>query len=185
MNRGSLVGSGSSSSSSPAAAIGEGTVLASGTTQGGSVVPNSTKIGVTATRSNNPLSPVLEFDAHGNEIMYRTMSEKHFEHLQQTGVLLPTTETSISPLLSYSSKYDGVTVKLVTNPGTSSEIQKIGIAANKPASLELPDLSTQTGKWMQTNARFKVEGGQMTTQLGQGKAIDIFNENFIYFELVK
>ncbi len=37
---------------------------------------------------------------------------------------------------------------------------------------------------MQTNARFKVEGGQMTTQLGQGNAIDILNQNIVDFALV-
>lgn len=44
------------------------------------------------------------------------------------------TETSISPRLSYSSKYDGVTVKLLVEPGTSESLQEIGIAANKPAA---------------------------------------------------
>ena len=44
---------------------------------------------------------------------------------------------------------------------------------------------TQTGKWMDTNTRFKVEGGQMTTQLGQGKGIEIFNKNIVHFEKVQ
>jgi hypothetical protein len=43
----------------------------------------------------------------------------------------------------------------------------------------------KTGKWMKTNTRFKVEGGQMTTQLGQGRCIEIFNENIVHFEKVK
>jgi len=46
-------------------------------------------------------------------------------------------------------------------------------------------MSTQTGKWMDTNTRFKVEGGQMTTQLGQGKGIEIFNKNIVHFEKVQ
>lgn len=96
-----------------------------------------------------------------------------------------TTETSISPVASYSSKYNGVTVKITTNPETPAQLQKIGIAANPPAAAQPPSMSTQTGKWMQTNARFKVEGGQMTTQLGQGRALEIFNKNIVKFELFK
>lgn len=111
---------------------------------------------------------------YGNEIMYRTMSKEQYLELTETGRLPPTTETSISPNLAYSSKYDGVTVKITTAPGTSAQLQEIGIAANKPVAAQFPNMSTQTGSWMQTNARFKVEGGQMTTQLGQSRAIEIF-----------
>ena len=145
-------------------------------------------VGVPATRATNPLSPVLEFDAFGNEIVYRTMSESHFEHLQQTGVLLPTSETGISPTLAYASKYDGVTVKLTTAPGTSAKLQEIGIAANKPAQIQFPTMSTQAKNWMQTSVLFKVEGGkmpQMNTLLGQGKGIDIFNQNLVQFDRVR
>ncbi|WP_215796521.1 hypothetical protein [Paludibacterium paludis] len=116
--------------------------------------------------------------------MYRTMSERQFEQFSRTGKLPPTTETSISPSVAYSSKYDGVTVKITVTPGTSAQLQEVGIAANKPAKIQFPTMSTQTGPWMQSNARFKVEGGQMTTQLGQGRAIDIFNKNIVDFELI-
>lgn len=112
------------------------------------------------------------------------MSPEQYEILMETGRLPATTETSISPVLSYSSKYDGLTVKFTVAPGTSEQLQEIGIAANPPAAAQLPELSTQTGPWMQTNVRFKVEGGQMTTQLGQGPGINIFNQNTIQFEQV-
>ena len=46
-------------------------------------------------------------------------------------------------------------------------------------------MSTQTGKWMDTNTRFKIESGQMTTQLGQGKGMEILNNNIVYFEKVQ
>ncbi len=46
-------------------------------------------------------------------------------------------------------------------------------------------MSTQTGKWVNTNTRFKVEGWQITTQLGHGKEMEIFNKNIVYFEKVK
>jgi hypothetical protein len=128
---------------------------------------------------------VLEFDAHGNEIMYRTMSKAHYDRLLRTGKLMPTTETSISPSLTYSSEYRGVLVRLTTAPGTSAQLQEIGIAANEPAALEFPGMPTRAGGWMQSNARFKVEGGQMTTQLGQGRAIEIFSRNLVLFERVR
>ena len=143
------------------------------------------KVGVPATRSSNPLDTVLERDAYGNEIMYRSMSEKQYRIFEETGQLPYTGETSVSPLLEYSSKYDGHTVKITTQRGTSAQLQDIGIAANKPASIELPHLSTQTGKWNQTHSRFKVESGQMTTQFSQGKALDIFNQNILDFELLE
>ncbi|WP_367165853.1 hemagglutinin repeat-containing protein [Kosakonia cowanii] len=142
-------------------------------------------IGVPATQSKNPLNPVQQYDAHGNEIVYRTMSPEQFKQFERTGIMPATTETSVSPVLGYSSKYDGVTVKIVVKPGTFSELEKIGIAANSAAAKELPNMSTQAGKWMDTNIRFKVEGGQMTTQLGQGKGMDIFNKNIVNFEQVK
>ena len=147
----------------------------------------SGKIGVPATRSSNPLSPVLEFDAHGNEIVYRTMSVKDYKLMRDTGAVPATTATSTSPLLSYSAsgKYDGITVKITTKPGTSAQLQKIGIAENKPAAAQFPTMSTRTGKWMDEHARFKVEGNQMTTQLGQGKALEIFNKNILDFEPIK
>jgi hypothetical protein len=142
-------------------------------------------IGVIVTRSTNPLSPVLEFDAYGNEITYRTMSPEQARQFERTGKLPPTTETSTAASLEYASgkytKNGGITFKLTTAPGTSAQLQEIGIAANKPAALEFPEMSTQTGPWMQTNARFKVEGGQMTTQLGQGRALEIFNRNLVDF----
>ncbi|MDP9932632.1 hypothetical protein [Variovorax paradoxus] len=144
-------------------------------------------IGVPATRSANPLSTVLEFDAHGNEIMYRSMSREDYRYLRDFGELRPTTETSISPNLAYSSKYtnnNSVTVRFATTPGTSAALQEIGIAANPPAAKAL-SLAERNDSWMQTNTRFKVEGGQMTTQLGQGPGITTFNRGIVDFELVR
>lgn len=141
-------------------------------------------VGVPLTRAENPLSPVLEFDAFGNEIVYRTMSSEQYKLFKVTGVMPATGETSISPSLAYSSGYEGVTVRITTAPGTSAALQKIGIAANEPAAAQFSDMSMRPGSWVQENARFKVEGGQMTTQLGRGKALDIFNGNIVKFEVV-
>jgi hypothetical protein len=143
------------------------------------------KLGVPVAKAKNPLSPVQQYDAYGNEIVYRTMSEKQYEKFRETGIMPATTETSVSPVLGYSSKYNGITVKITVKSGTFSELEKIGIAANEPAAKQFPNMSNRTGKWMQTNTRFKVEGGQMTTQLGQGKGIEIFNHNIVDFERVR
>jgi filamentous hemagglutinin len=131
---------------------------------------------------------VQDFDAHGNEIFYRSIPEPHVRLLQETGRLPATTETSIAALDSYAGSYRGVLMKFTVKPGTSAQLQEIGIAANPAAAAQFPGMSVRTGKWMQTDARFKVEGfdkvgvDQMTTQLGQGRALDIFNSNIIHFE---
>ncbi|WP_226991943.1 hypothetical protein [Cronobacter condimenti] len=80
--------------------------------------------GVPVTQSKNPLNPVQQYDAHGNEIFYRTMSQKQDEKFLNTGVMPATTETSVSPVLGYSSKYDGVTVKIVVKPGHSQGLKR-------------------------------------------------------------
>jgi hypothetical protein len=149
-------------------------------------------IGVPATRSANPLSPVLEYDAHGNEIYYRAMKESHYKTLAEDGVLTGTGETSLAPLKAYSAGYKGALVRLTVKPGTSAQLQEIGIAANEPAAAEFPGMSTGIGPWNQTSARFKVEAtgvmninsglGIMNTQLGKGRGLDIFNANLLDFE---
>lgn len=136
------------------------------------------------TRSTNPLSPVREFDALGNEITYRTMSPAQAKQFELTGQLPATTETSMAASLEYASgkytKNGGITFRLTTKLGTSAQLQEIGVAAGPKAAAEL-NLPIRSGSWMETNASFKVEGGQMTTQLGQGRALDVFNENLIDF----
>ncbi|TDP71061.1 LysM peptidoglycan-binding domain-containing protein [Roseateles toxinivorans] len=155
-------------------------------------VEGAMRIGVPATRSANRLSPVLEYDIYGNEIYYRAMKESHYKRLAEDGRLIGTGETSLAPLKAYSAGYDGALVRLTVKPGTSSQLQDIGIAANNPAAAEFPGMSTGTGPWNQTNARFKVEAvgvrnindglGIMNTQLGKGRALDIFNANLLDFE---
>ncbi|MEN5093706.1 hypothetical protein ABE458_23710 [Pseudomonas protegens] len=152
-------------------------------------------VGVPVTKSSNPLSPVLEFDAKGNEIMYRVMSEADFAKMQRTGLIPGTGETSISPNKDYVGKYNGVLVRITTKPGTSAKLQEIGVSANSPTTNQFPSMSTQTGKWNQTNARFKVEAtgeahvsggaGVLNTQLGKGVALDIFNKNILRVETLR
>ncbi len=56
----------------------------------------------------------------------------------------------------------------------------------KAALNHMPDFFEQTGRWGFDHARFKLEGGQITTPLGKerGVALDIFNTNLIGFEAV-
>lgn len=147
---------------------------------------STAQIGETAFISRDALSAVIERDEFGNEIMYRTMTEEDFYYLERTGRVPSTSETSISPVFSYSSEnYRGVTVRLVTEPGTSFELQQIGVSANDATRLVFPDMpQSQAGEWAEDHAQFKVEKGQMTTQLGQGEALNIFNNNLVSFELV-
>ncbi len=98
----------------------------------------------------------------------------------------------MSPSSANSSSFKGVTVRIVLRPGTTEQLQSIGIAANEPAAAQFPGMSTHTGAWAQTNARFKVEGkevigapGQMTTQVGRGAALDIVNNNIVNFKPIK
>ena len=135
-----------------------GTEAGKGTT--GATQAGREAIRVPATQSKNPLNPVQQYDVHGNEIVYRTMSPEQFKQFERTGIMLATTETSVSPVLNYSSEYDGITVKITVKPSTFSELEKIGIAANEAAAKQLPSMSTQTGKCMDTNTSFKVEGGK-------------------------
>ncbi|RYE42498.1 MAG: LysM peptidoglycan-binding domain-containing protein [Hyphomicrobiales bacterium] len=144
-------------------------------------------VGAPVTRSANPLSPVLEFDAYGNEIMYRSMSRDHYRHLLENGELFPTKETFISPDFGYAANYtqnDSVTVRFATKPGTSAALQEIGIAAG-PRAAQALGLVERPGKWMQTNTRFKVEGDLMNTGLGQGPGVKIFNHGIVEFERVR
>jgi hypothetical protein len=66
-------------------------------------VPGDGELGIPAARSTNPLNPVLEFDAHGNELLYRTMSPADSAKLQRTGKLPATGERyfPISSLLKW------------------------------------------------------------------------------------
>lgn len=40
------------------------------------------------------------------------------------------------------------------------------------------------GKWNEEYARFKKEKGQITTALGKGRALELFNNNMIKYQIV-
>jgi filamentous hemagglutinin len=53
------------------------------------------------------------------------MSKEQYLQFTESGKLSPTTEASIFSSVLYSSKYDGVTVKITVAPGTSDALQEI------------------------------------------------------------
>jgi hypothetical protein len=147
---------------------------------------------VPASRSSNPLSPVLEFDAHGNEILYRTMSPADFAKMQRTGQIPSASETFVSPLEAYSKGYEGVTVKITVKPGTMDELMSIGGTGNAGTATLFPELPRVSKGWTATSAQFKLEAtnipsinngfGVVNTGLGRGEALRIFNSNILHYQ---
>ncbi len=119
------------------------------------------------------------------ETFYRTMSQEDYNQLKLTGEMPSTNETFISPTQSFSSNYEGVTVKFEVKPGTLDALKEIGVSNNTIQSIKdygiLPQV--QSG-WNINNAFFKGEGLQTNIGLGQGKAREIFNSNILNFEVV-
>ncbi len=142
------------------------------------------------------IGPLIERDAHGNEIFYRTMSEKHFLRLLNTDKIPATGETFISPLEAYAKNYNGVLIRLKTKPGTMAQLLDHGFAANAGTASHLPTLPISAPpNWGQTAAQFKLEGtgrininngnGVINTGLGKGNALTIFNENIIEWTRIR
>jgi insecticidal toxin complex protein TccC len=129
--------------------------------------------------------PVLEHDADNNEIVFRTMSEADYAHLLSEGKLTGTSETSISPAIAYSLKYNGVLVQFTVKPGTWAKIREIALVTNKEELNFFPDLSFKKGDWLEEHAKLKKESNQITTQVGKGKALKIFNDNIIGFQRIE
>ncbi|RAY95865.1 hypothetical protein DP187_24240 [Enterobacter cloacae] len=148
---------------------------------------NSTRsglIGVPVRGEKEWFQPVLEHDSDNNEIVFRTMSEENYEHLLNGRKLIGTSETSISPAISYSLKYNGILVQFTLKPGTWAKIREIALVTNKDELNLFPDLTFKKGHWVKEHAKFKKEANQITTQVGKGKALEIFNENIIGFQKV-
>ncbi len=158
----------------------------------GSLSSSESPVGTPTKTSNNPLSPSLETDAHGNEIYYRTLSPEHLNELKANGEIPPTSETFISPSQAYSSAYSGKLIRFTTKPGTMEELKKIGVTANSGTAPLFPDMDQAKKGWKLYNALFKLEGkrkphinsgnGVVNTGLGKGEALKSFNKNIIKFE---
>ena len=132
---------------------------------------------------------VIERDFWGNEILYRSVPQGHLKVLNRDSFLSATKQTSVSPLRSYAERYDGNLVRLVVKRGTMKQLDNIGVSANSATRDIFPYLPAgKSGVWRHNNAQFKVESGQITTQLGaqHGSALTLFNDNLIKFKpLVK
>ena len=138
------------------------------------------------------------FDTDGDgkaDIFYRSMSKEHFEQLKKSKKLGGTTETSITQSQDFASEYGGYLVRMTTKPGTKKKLEDMAITANDPAATEYPHLPTQkefntnnpNSKWGDEVSRVKIEGKDLTIQLGKedGKALNTFNENITEVELIE
>ncbi len=156
------------------------------------------KFGVPATRTDQ-LGIVQEFDIYGNEIYYRSFSQSNYEKFLETGKLPATKETSISPLESYASSYDGVLMRYSLASGTAEKLLSIGGYNNRGTLNFYPDLSHAPKGWNEHMASIKFEGqskpgkdlfyinngqGVINTQLGKGVALDLFNDNLLKAERI-
>ena len=135
--------------------------------------------------------PCVQLDPLGlaGETFFRTMSQEHYDTLVDTGRMPGTTETSTSPTHAFSSDYDGVTVEFETKPGTTAQLEAIGVSDGAPHTKSVhPDMPTGGKGWTKEHARFKTESlngkPQINIQLGKGKALDTFNDNIVSFKKV-
>ena len=118
-----------------------------------------------------------------NEVYYRTMNQDDYDYLRMTGELPATRETFISPTQSFSSNYDGITVRFELNAGTTDSLLNIGVSNNsKQAIKDFGALPQVSSGWNVNNAYFKGEGLQTNIGLGLGKALEIFNSNILSFK---
>ena len=115
------------------------------------------------------------------DVFYRTISETHYNRLMETGDIPPKKETSITQNFSYSSgyqeKYGGVTIEIVTQPGTLRILEKIGVKNNDGLEINkwYPNMEkTFTGWEKFGRVQFKEEKSQITINLVKGSDLDIF-----------
>jgi hypothetical protein len=128
-----------------------------------------------------------------SEVYFRSMSPANYEILSTTGrVAASTGETMVSPSLSYAAQYTGlsepsVLVKLVVQEGTTSQLAEIGVR-NTGALVRstYPEMEIVCKGWMESSAFFKQEGNELINiGLGKGPALDTFNNNLQYYDVIK
>lgn len=119
------------------------------------------------------------------EVFYRTMSQEQYDILRMTGEVQPTRETFISPTQSFSENYDGVTVRLEVRQGTTKQLTQIGVRdRSRQVTKDYGSMPACFKGWGTDHAYFKGEGGQTNIGLGQGRALEIFNQNLVGFQRV-
>jgi len=147
-----------------------------------------TEVGVPYAWSADPTSWVQEYDVDGNELFYRAMDPAHLRRLMASGSkyeVVPTGETGISSLDTYSKQYKGAVVRFAVKPGTAAALYKIGLAADG-SEAHYPDLrSVHHVDWQQKYVQFKNEGGVPNILLGKGAGIEIFRSNIVGYTVVR
>ena len=114
------------------------------------------------------------------DVFYRSISEKHYDRLLKSGNLPPSGETSIAEKAEYSEEYTGINLEFKLKPGTDKQFEKIGVRNNDGEKLikEYPNMKESFTGWKKYGyIQFKQEGNQITRNLGDGKGLDIFNQN--------
>jgi RHS repeat-associated protein len=132
------------------------------------------------------LSP-LATDTAATETFYRTMSQANYEQLLKTGQIPATSETFISPSLQYAQQYNGVTVQFNVQAGTQNALMGMGVRNSAAAftGTAYEGLPLVQSGWGSSSAFFKIEGqGLVNVGLGQGSALNTFNNSIINFNLV-
>lgn len=109
--------------------------------------------------------------------------------------MIGTGETTTSPTRAFSESYEGYLVQFKMKKGTIDELKLIGVTDGNPLVKRLfgkmPMNSEVGGNWSKSKARFKVEtlritnSKQVNIALGQGEALNIFNNNIIEYQLIK
>lgn len=93
-------------------------------------------------------------------------------------------KTNVSKVAS---NYDGVLVKFYMKKGTTESLKNVGVTDGTKLVSETyggPMPLVKKG-WKQENAFFKKEGDQVNIGLGNGEALEIFNQNIVKFEQIK
>jgi hypothetical protein len=103
-------------------------------------------------------------------------------------------ETFISPTKSFAADYGDRLVEFTLRPGTTNALRSIGVRDGARFTLEqygeLPPVQS-VSDWKSSYAYFKTEGTgtmggrQINIGLGEGPALNIFNDNLIRFDIVK
>jgi len=123
----------------------------------------------------------------GGEVIYRTISQSHYDDLLATGKLNATGETTTAGVIGEAQGYSGNTVKFYVKDGTIDEFVANGRMAQSSHTLVTQQFGiTQVAPsgWNTQFVRFKQENGLVNIQLGQGPGLNILNDNLIGFEKI-
>jgi hypothetical protein len=126
----------------------------------------------------------LAADTGASETFYRTMSQEHYGQLLNTGQIPATGETFISPSLEYAQQYNGVTVQFNVQAGTTDTLLGMGVRNTGLSGGAYDSLPLVQSGWGSSSAFFKLEGNVVNVGLGNGSALNTFNNSILNFNLV-